>query len=144
MIEFNGNLIHGTHESPKPTAPELQTARTKFSGVRGESEIRQQQGGRNITIRIKLHNGYTSFESLQAQIKALEDMVGQHGDLRITRGPYGGLNRVYEFCTFEGFTEDPSPDSGPLPDNAGTLDGTTPSWWVDGWLAFRQLSTESS
>ena len=142
MIEFNGNFIQGTHESPTCGAPEGQTVRTKFAGVRGESEIRLEQGGRQITIRIWLHNRYASSAPLLAAIRQLDDMVLQHGDLRITNGPFGGVPAVYPNCTFEGFAKDPGTEAGPLPDNAGTLDGATPSWWCIGTLTWRQLSIE--
>ncbi len=142
MIKFNGEDIHGTHESPVFQAPALQTVRSYFAGVQGESEIRLGRKGRPITINIVLHNGYSQPESLVAQLRNLEQKVGNHGVLQIVAGQWGGVPQTFKNCTFEGFTKDPSPDAGPLPDNAGTLDGGVPSWWIRGVLVWHQLSVE--
>lgn len=141
MIEHAGAPIYGTHESPAFNAPAWQAVRTGFSGVIGESEIRQGRKGRPITCRIKIHNRFGSAESLFAYIRSLDERVGQHGTLRVLRVNSVGAPAFYPNCTFEGFTKDPSPDSGALPDNVGLLDGANPSWWIEGVLQFYQLST---
>jgi hypothetical protein len=53
----------------------------------------------------------------------------------------GGVPRIFRHCTFEGFSKDAGPTSGALPDNIGLLDGNIPSWWIEGILTWRQLST---
>lgn len=141
MIKFNGNDIYGTHESPVFQAPALQTVRTYFPAVQGESEIRLGRKGRPIAIRIVLHNGYTK-EQLVAQVRTLDQTVGDHGILQIVHGPWGGVPQTFRNCTFEGFTKDSENDAGPLPDIAGTLDGNKNSWWVRGTLVWHQLSVE--
>ena len=138
----DGGTFHGTHEAPTAQAPELQTVRTKFAGVIGESEIRLGTGGRNITVPIVLHDGYTSSWQLQERIREYEGWVGDHGTLEVFSDEVSGVDAEYPNCTFEGFFKDPSPDAGPLPDYVGLLDGYTPSWWVRGVLVFRQLSIE--
>lgn len=142
MIKFNGEDIHGTHESPAFQAPAHQTVRTPFAGVQGESEIRLGRKGRAIAINIILHNGYSQPAALINQLRALEQKVGNHGILQIVPGPWGGVPQTFKNCTFEGFTKDPSPDGGPLPDSVGTLDGSKPSWWIRGTLMWYQLSVE--
>lgn len=140
MIIFGNYGIVGTHESPVPTPPELHVARTHFSGLGGESEIWQGTGGRDLRIRIILHNRYATYEALDNVLVQLEALIGRNETLRTEPGPYGGLTRNYYYCTFHGFSKDESPDGGPLPDYIGSLDGATPSWWVAGWLTFRQLA----
>lgn len=145
MIEHQDFLFPGTHASPVFMAPELQTVRTKFFGVKGESEITGESGARAISIHIRVHGQFTQSQSLMAILDSFDKQVGRHGTLRILSGQgtiwAGGVPREYPNTTFEGFTKDGGDDSGPLPDNVGLLDGTTPSWWVDGTLVFHQLLT---
>lgn len=144
MIEHNGNFFWGTHDSPVFTNPEFQSVRTKFFGVKGESEIRGETGGRIITIHVRLHNRWSSSDSLMSFLDNVDEWTGEHGDLRITNTGFpfiGGVPRVYPSCTFEGFSKDPSDYGGPLPDLVGLLDGNVPSWWIMGTLQFRQLIT---
>jgi hypothetical protein len=140
MIESAGNFIHGTHESPVAEAPSFQTRRTGFSGVIGESEIRQGRKGRRITCRIKIHNSFSTSDQLYAYIRGIDVRVGEHGMLAITRVNNVGAPVNYPNCTFEGFTKDATADSGPLPDYVGLLDNTKPSWWMDGTLQWYQLN----
>ena len=135
-VIFGNYEIAGTHESPSPGAPELQAVRTGFSGVLGESEIRQGHKGRSIAIHMWLHNHYGSATQLMEAIHIIQQLVGAHADLTIT----GNVPWTYPNCTFEGFTKDPGPEGGPLPDSTGLLDGGNPSWWACGWLVWRQLS----
>ncbi len=141
-VEFNGNFFNGTHESPVYVPPALQTVRTHFAGVIGESEIRLGAKSRPIYIPILLHDKYPTSALLFAALDLMDSLVGDHGELRINALPYGGVPRVFPNCTFEGFAKGQSPDTGPLADNVGLLDGTKPSWWVQGVLQFHQLSTQ--
>ncbi len=142
MVIFDGVAIVGTHGSPVFVAPALMRATAEYAGVLGESELTLGRKARGILIHIKLHDKHATYTALFNFIKTLDKMVGKHGVLRIATGIYGGLARDYKNVTFEGFSKDPTDDAGPLPDNVGTLDGAKPSWWVDGTLAFRQLSVE--
>lgn len=142
-LTHDGGTFHGTHESPTMTAPELQTVRTKFAGVVGESEIRLGTGGRNITVPIILHNRYANSSRLMQRLEEYEGWIGDHGTLGFTTDELGGIDAEFPNCTFEGFFKDASPDAGPLPDMVGLLDDYTPSWWVRGTLVFRQLSIET-
>lgn len=141
-IYFNNRFIEGTHQSPNPARPGLMVKRTLFSGVIGESEIRQGSKGRAIVIPIKIHSHFQTAEQLAAYIRGLDARVGEHGLLEIQRRNGVGAPAIYPFCTFEGFEKDPTPDAGPLPDLVGTLepDGVKPSWWIDGMLYFHQLA----
>jgi hypothetical protein len=145
-INFEGDYYFGTWESPVFPAPELQTVRSKFAGVRGESEIMLESGGRTIQIHGKIHNRFADPQSLNAFLDHLDDQVGQHGTLEIVnQGPNawsaGGVPRTFRHCTFEGFAKDAGPSGGALADNIGLLDGGKPSWWIEGTLTWRQLST---
>lgn len=142
MISHANLNISGTHESPVHQAPMNHSIRTKFAGVNGESEIRLGRGGRLITCRIMLHGGYSAFGELNSVLSELDHHVNEFGDLVFSRGAYGGLDRTYQACTFQGFEKDADPDSGPLPDLTGLLDGTPGSFWVRGTLTWYQLATE--
>ncbi len=140
MIIFGNFNIYGTHQSVQRVAPELQVERTKFSGVRGVSEILQGTGGRYLTIHTKIHNRYATSDALLAYLRVLDNLVGGNATLTIVKGPFGGLPDSYPACTFHGFDRDPSDDAGPLPDKTGLLDGNIPSWWIEGTLKFYQLT----
>lgn len=142
MITFDALDIPGTHEAPIASAPLNHSIRTKFASVNGESEIRLGRGGRLITCRIIIHGGYQSYNALDQKLSELDQAVNRNGDLNFTPGPFGGLQRTYQACTFQGFEKDPENTGGPLPDNIGLLDGTKPSWWVHGTLTWYQLSTD--
>jgi hypothetical protein len=139
MLQFNGAYIYGTHESVIHSPPTLQTVRTEFAGVIGESEIRLGRKARMLYAVIVLHNRYETSGALVNELERLDRLVGTHSQLIVSRGAWGGVPRTFRNCTFEGFAKDQSPDSGPLADQVGTLDGANPSWWVRGVLAWRQL-----
>ena len=140
MLAHDGFQIPGTHEAPVFTAPEIKAVRTHFAGLFGESEIRTGVSGRAIRVRIIIHGAYSTSTALFQYLSTLDKRVGVHGNLVITNHPtQGGTPRTYPNCTFEGFSKAETPDSGPLPDNLGTLDGSNPSWWVAGIVSFRQL-----
>lgn len=144
MISFAGTDIPGTHESPVRAVPNLQKLRSEFFGVIGESELTGGRKGRAITIRILIHNRYSQSGALMQFLFTLDQLVGTNGVLQIQNGPYGGVQATYPACTFEGFANDSSPDAGPLPDMTGALDGSAPSWWIQGTLNFYQLNVSSA
>ncbi|MEX2113324.1 MAG: hypothetical protein WD845_09070 [Pirellulales bacterium] len=141
MIQIDGKPIYGLHSSPMMGAPALMAQRTAYSGVIGESEILQGSKGRLITFEIKIFHQFQSWPALAGYLHLLDQMVGQvHGELHVAPGPHGGLDDSFHNCTFEGFARKQDGLSGPLADMTGLLDGVTPSWWVDGYVAFYQLS----
>ena len=131
MLIHNGIPIPGTHGPVLYEPPELQTARTKFFGVIGTSEIRGLAGGRGLFTEIWLHNNYSSMALIVAVLEGLDNRVGDHGDLQVTTG----IVRTFKHCTFHGFEPD---GLGPLPDVAGTV----PGHWCKGVLRWYQLTTQ--
>lgn len=132
-INFGQLAMPGTHGPILTTPPQIQVVRRKFFGIQGESEIYGSNGGRILTTHIWLHNRLTSKQAIVALLETLDAGVGQHADLVITTP---GIPRTFKHCTFEGFTMD---EKGPLPDETGSLDGATPSWWCEGVLQWYQL-----
>lgn len=116
-IKFPGLTFPGVHGPVLHNAPALQTVRTKFPGVLGESEIRLGRGGRTIEIDLRLaSSSYTTAAAVDSQLRKYAKAVGTHGVLEIT----GNLKHSFPNCTFEGATQ----LEDILPDPAGTLTGT--------------------
>ena len=142
MIVFDGQEIYGTHGPIITPPPVFQSRRTKFSGVRGISEIRQESGGRSLTVQSWVHNRFVDPALLVAYLELLDVRVGDHGILQVIRiedgsKPRGGMARVYNDCTFEGFTMAPP---GYLPDIAKQLDAINQkTWFAMGTFTFFQL-----
>jgi len=129
-LQFAGTPIPGFHEQLALAKPVLQTKRTKFAGIAGESELVLGSGGRSITCKIWLNApAFGSSQALANFLSQLDDLVGGHGDLVET----GAVNQTISDVTFEGFVND-----GPmLPAiGAGLSQG---SWFVPGTLHFYQL-----
>ena len=138
MIIFNGKTIFGLHGPLWPDPPEFQSAKFKFFGLDGVSEIFGGRGMRKIDTEIWIHNKFTSFPQLVAYLELLDRRVGEHGELKVTPGAEGGVPRSYPHCTFLGFSPDRS--LGPLPDIPGQLDGLgTTTFWQAGTLTWNQL-----
>ena len=132
-LTFDNLPVAGTHGPVLTLPPALQTKRTKFFGVKGESEIRGERGGRYIYTDIWLHDEYTSAAELATIIDELDVAVGTHGDLDVS----GEVPRTYENCTFEGFTPI---EPGIMPDLTTQLDGIGDvTYWCAGRLTWFQL-----
>eukprot|EP00913_Durusdinium_trenchii_P028459 g26687.t1 len=93
---FLGNTTHG---DVVPAGPfELSDVRTKFFGVIGESEIRGEPGGRDLTCRMTLR-GYASETALIAAFNEIASKANQlTGTLTVT----GNLAKTFGNCTFKG------------------------------------------
>lgn len=138
MIVFNSRTIFGIHGPLWWQVPEFQSAKFKFFGLDGVSEINGGRGMRRIDTQIWIHNKFTTFRQLVAYLELLDRRVGEHGDLKVTSGGAGGVPRTYPHCTFLGF--DPDRELGPLPDFTGQLDGIgTTTHWQAGTLTWNQL-----
>ena len=130
---FPGVSLPGTNGPLIQTAPTLQTKRTKFFGVLGESEIIGYGGGRYLECTHWLYGGWTTPDQIKAALLAIDSAVGLHGTLTIS----GSVSRPYENCTFEGFTFS---HLGILVCRDGGLgDGANPSFWVEGTVRWYQL-----
>jgi len=138
MIIFNNLTIPGIHGPIWPSPPEFQSAKFKFFGLDGVSEINGGRGMRRIDTQIWIHNNFASFKALVSFLEFLDTRVGEHGNLKITSGGEGGVPRTYPHCTFLGF--DPDRSLGPLPDVVGQLDpGPSLTFWQAGTLIWNQL-----
>jgi hypothetical protein len=135
-LGFNGQFIRGTHGKIQESPPAIQVVRSQFFGLRGESEIRGEQGGRDLECWIYLHNNYTTANLLSAELIRLAGLVGVNSSLDVSGGP---ILDTYDDCTFEGFFPLPFDESGNymLPDVARTLD-TNGGWFARGTLRWRQ------
>lgn len=132
MLEFVGQRIPGIHGRVQTGPPLLHVARTKFAGLRGETEIDLEHGGRPLEVHIWLNDAsFTSRGSLQNLLEQLDDRVGENGRLLVTHED--STLRQFELCTFEGFL----PDSDVLPAiGAGMPAGT---YFCSGLLRWWQL-----
>lgn len=131
-IKFPGLTFPGTHGPVLHNAPMLQTVRTKFPGVLGESEIRLGRGGRMLEIDLRLaSSGYTSSAAVDTQLKKYAKAVGTHGTVEIT----GNLKHSFPNCTFQGATQ----LEDILPDPPGTLTGTANTYHTLIRLSWYQL-----
>ncbi|HEX5498542.1 MAG TPA: hypothetical protein VFX03_04910 [Thermomicrobiales bacterium] len=129
-IAFAGNTIPGFHGPLDAAKPMLQTKRTKFAGVWGESEIVLGSGGRAVTCEIWLNSpAFGSSQALANFLAWLDVLVGVHGDLVET----GSVSRTFAGCTFEGFV-----NSGPMRPAIGA-GLSQASWLIPGTLHFYQL-----
>lgn len=133
MINFGQISMPGTHGPILTTPPQVQVVRRKFFGVRGESEIYGENAGRYLSTHIWLHNRLRTKQAIVSLLETLDAAVGTHADLVITTP---GIPRTFKHCTFEGFEMG---ELGPLPDESGSLDGVTQSWWCEGILRWYQL-----
>lgn len=133
-LSHNGSTIFGEVQAPVYAPPALQTKRVKYWGVVGESETRGQRGGRMISIRLLYHNQHSTVATIQAALKALNDRVGEFGDLVLT----GAGARTFRHCTFEGFQI----EVGPLPGPVFGADPPDSGWFAIGTLTFYQLRDE--
>lgn len=130
MLTFAGNPFPGFHERVMADKPMLQTKRTKFAGILGESEIRLGAGGRQLSCRVWLNSpAYGSAAAVANAMGVLDAAVGTNGDLVET----GAISQTWPDCTFEGFV----PSSSILPAvGSGMPQG---SYFVEGELFWYQL-----
>lgn len=133
----DGKPLPGTVHRVTPAPPELQARILKYWGVVGSGELRGERGARPIEIHITLHNEFDSWAVLRGFLEGLDKAVGRHGTLRVIQE---SVPRTFPHCTFLGFTPGESPEDGPLPDVAGTLETPAGKWWITGTLRFLQLS----
>jgi len=139
-VQFKNLTAYGTHGPVVTEPPARQRRIVKYWGLHGEREIDGGRGGRMLRIEITVHNRYASRQSLQLALDLADRIVGHYGTLAVRLAD--GTTKQYQHCTFEGFQPhgDPRGRTGPLKDEAGTLDG---GWWIQGTLHFRQLSVET-
>lgn len=122
----------GTHGPVVRHQPDLQSKLTKFYGIRGESEIEDEAGGRLLTVSMWIHGGWDKQKDLEAYLDKLDINVGRlHGTLKET----GVVVQTFKDVTFNGFSME---SIGPLPDLAMGLVANTITWFTIGTLTFRQ------
>lgn len=111
---------------------ELQQRSTKFWGVRGESVILGETGGRDLVVPVIIYdeNRFKTAQSLSRYIDVtLQNMIGKTRRLTVeSLSDHPG----FLDCTFIGFALGPE---GVKKDVAGTLGG---SFFCLGILTFRQ------
>lgn len=126
-------IVHRVAQSP----PDFRAKRTKRWAVRGESELRDNGGGRDIVIDATIY-GFSSYDSLREKLDALDRLVGAHGELAVDTD---GFQRTFATTTFRGFEPAGGDRDGPLPDVGNGLGAGANYWWVRGTFRFRQLIT---
>lgn len=138
-ITFQPLNIRGTHGPVVYEPPGHQSKIVKYWGLHGERELTGGRGGRMLRCHITLHAKHLTRKALEAAVSLLNRNVGAHGTLEVRLAD--GTSDRFADCTFLGFQPDgdPSGRTGPLKDEAGTLDG---GWWIQGTLHWRQLSVE--
>jgi hypothetical protein len=134
-LKFGKEQISCTVLAVPEPAPELQTWRTRFAGVQGESELVGTAGGRTLEFALMIHGSFATRNALRDYIQGTLNgsLIGEHDDI-VFRGTSPNFEHDWMHCTCEGFSM--APGSSPLFDFAGTLDG---GWFVPGVLRFRQL-----
>jgi hypothetical protein len=125
---FNGQEIPGMYSAPLFDRRDLQVQRTKFWGVKGESEIVGEWAGRQIEVNHWFYGGYGSQSEIFEALQALDKRTGENGRLEFTE-----MGILLYDCTFEGHDL----RYGPLYDYAGTLD--TGKFWAEIGLRWRHL-----
>jgi len=131
-IAFNGTPIPGWHERIAAAKPMLQTKRTKFAGINGESEIVLGTGGRALECKIWINSpSFGSSQSLAQFLAQLDGLVGSHGPLVET----GSVQQTFNDVTYEGFVP-----SGPYLPVVGGVGMNAGTWFVEGTLHFYQDS----
>lgn len=125
-LAHNGTSIPGSHESLQLAAAELPIVRSRYFGLAGETEIVGARGGRAISVRLVLHNGYSNAAACLTALDTLLGRQGEHGTLAET----GNLTRDFANTTLKSVTL----EQGPLPPS-GTISG----WFALCTLQFRQL-----
>lgn len=158
MIKFTGKEIKGTHGAAVAMPPALQTVRTYYWGLKGQTEIVGGTGGRELMIKMWIHGrvsqkgkAYAKRDEIEKAIKEIDKLVGKNGTLEIDLGDqpqktnkstqqYNKEKQKYNHCTFVSMSPD-SVGSGaacPYFDWAGTVDG---GWFMAATLTFYQLRT---
>jgi len=125
---FASKPFPGSNHAPQTVSPSLEVVRTKFFGVRGESEIRGVFGSRPIQYYHWIFDGNAlrTYASIVAFLEALDKQVGTN-DTLIEQARTGNSS-LTTIETFENVTFDGYQRVGPiLQDAAGTLGG---GFWV--------------
>ena len=131
-VKIDGERIDGTVLKVTPGAFQVQTQLTAFWGLEGLAELRGKRGGREIRIRMVVHNQFASQVELTTVIANLQRLTLRHGQVECNTG---AMFYAWENVTFHGFFPDEGNGSGPLLDVTGTLGG----WWQQGTLVFHQI-----
>lgn len=131
MLNFNGANFLGLHGRVETGLPKLQTQRTKFAGITGESEIVMGAGGRALKCQVWVSDAsLTTAAAVAAYVESINQNVGVNSALIVT----GANPDTFADCTFEGF--EPADAIKPAL-GAGLPAGT---YWVAGTLHWYQLT----
>lgn len=134
---FAGELFPGINLRTHCEPPALETKRSRYWGLLGETEIRSKPAGRPIALDIILRstNGWATRAILDEQLDKLDRLVGTHGELEIFDLDQPS-RRIWANCTFEGFTPAEGEGNGPAPDIGGSMGG---GWYIGGRCVWYDL-----
>ena len=147
MLKFRGEQFKcgDLHSHPMQSMPDPDIQQTRFAGVGGESIIAGLPGGRDISVRVWLHDdAWTAanchlLDEYVTEFSQLNTWQHRHGTLESTGGHDSTITKKQ--CTFLGFE---ASEQGPLLDETGMMGGrdndddVIPVWWLEGVLRFRQ------
>jgi len=134
-IRFAGLLVPGIVQPfPRPSR-EIQVSRQHFFGVKGESEIRGETGGRTFQFPMLVYSEFNLFPTRESLLRFFALQIGQkvnrNGLLSFIND--SGPQEDYPECTLDFAVIRPP---GVLHDVAGTLGG---KYFCEADFTFRQL-----
>jgi len=136
-IRFRGLEIPGTVERFAVPSRDPQSSRRHFFGVKGESEIRGEPGGRTLQIPILVFersNKFPDFQTLSLFFSAnIGPQISKNGILQIINSD-GNAILTFPDCTLDAATIRDQP--GIIKDYAGTIGG---KYFCMADFTFRQL-----
>lgn len=130
-----GNNFGNAHGSVVASTAPLTFWRAKYPGVRGETEIRGDIRGRELSCEIMVFDNLTAIDAERLLARFEVDWVGNHGTLVCTPENDAQPQATYRNVTYMGFERDQSTPA-PLLDIASTLDG---GYWFRGIARFYQI-----
>lgn len=128
-------------ESPR-FSPVASIQRTQhFFGLDGEVEIGAGRTGRDISIRMWIHDPLAAalkqWQKLHSNLLEWENLVGSHGTLEVEIDDITADTAKYSFCTLRSVER--NNDLGPIKDTTGMLSRDVDVWWQEVTFTWRQL-----